>query len=117
MILRFGKKRPENDYQLQKCTFKPQTNLAPQFIRRPSSAVDSRVSNKYNQQLKNTGGIMDKILKNSTTAKGMNFDLNGIQSPAKAAVSAVAEPKVSSKPVFTSAYLKKTINDENIPPN
>ena len=60
---------------------------------------------------------MDKILKNSTTAKGMNFDLNGIQSPAKAAVSAVAEPKVSSKSVFTSAYLKKTVNDENVPPS
>jgi hypothetical protein len=59
--------------------------------------------------------MMERILKQSTTAKGMNFDLNEIKSPAKAAVSAVAEPKreVSSTSAFNSAYLKKTINDEN----
>ena len=63
---------------------------------------------------------MDKILKQSTTAKGMNFDLNEIRSPAKTpAVSAVAEVKkeVSSTSAINSAYLKKTINDENIPPS
>lgn len=61
---------------------------------------------------------MDKILKQSTTAKGMNFDLNEISSPAKTpAVSAVAEVKkeVSSTSAFNSAYLKKTFIDEKIP--
>ena len=60
---------------------------------------------------------MNKILQNSMTAKGMNVDLSEIKSPAKAAVSAVAEPKVSNKSTFSSAYLKKTVNDENVPPS
>jgi hypothetical protein len=60
----------------------------------------------------------------------MNIDLNEIQSPAKAAVSAVVEKKPtvvsSAKPpssafnsasALNSAYLKKTSNDENIPPS
>lgn len=86
MVLRFGKKQSAGDYQLQNCTFKPQTNAAFNDALTKTSAImqTRRPTSAHPLQSSNAQGSVDnrKKLAKQNIAAATSIGLGAATNPA-----------------------------------